>query len=84
MKPKDLLARLLTGAVTNVAFADAQSLLKALRFEELRVQGAITSTAVPASLSSSIFKTGPHRQSRTNCDSWLLVRRYDLIIEEDN
>jgi hypothetical protein len=48
------------------------------------VQGAITSTAVPASLSSSIFKTGPHRQSRTNCDSWLLVRRYDLIIEEDN
>jgi predicted RNA binding protein YcfA (HicA-like mRNA interferase family) len=40
MKPKLLLARPLAGAVTNVAFADAQSLLEAIRFEELRVTGS--------------------------------------------
>jgi predicted RNA binding protein YcfA (HicA-like mRNA interferase family) len=40
MKPKKLLTRLAHGAVTNVAFADMQSLVEAMGFELLRVNGS--------------------------------------------
>ncbi len=38
VKPRAVLARLLAGTVTNVAFSDAQKLLVALEFDELRVR----------------------------------------------
>jgi RNA polymerase sigma factor (sigma-70 family) len=40
MKPRAVLARLLAGVVTNVTFSDAQKLLVALGFDELRVRGS--------------------------------------------
>ena len=40
MRPSELLARLVRGAVANVDFVDAQHLMEALGFEELRVRGS--------------------------------------------
>ena len=40
VKPRALLTRHLPGTVTDVAFSDAQKLLVALGFDELRVRGS--------------------------------------------
>ena len=40
MKPEALLARLVAGVVNNVSFSDAQKVLEALNFEELREKGS--------------------------------------------
>ena len=85
MKPKDLLARLLVGAVTNVAFAEAQSLLRALRFEELRVTGShhiYGRAGIPEQLNlqDRAGQAKPYQLRQLAA----MVRRYDLTIEEDN
>jgi hypothetical protein len=84
MKPAPLLTRLLAGAVTNVAFVDAQRLVEALGFEQLRVVGShhlYARAGIPEQLNlqdrRGQAKPYQLRQLVT------LVRRYDLSIEED-
>jgi predicted RNA binding protein YcfA (HicA-like mRNA interferase family) len=72
VKPRALLTRLLAGTVTNVAFSDAQKLLVALGFNELRVRGSHHVYGRPAFPSSSTFRTAAGRQSLTSSGSWLL------------
>ena len=83
MRSAALLARLLTGVVTNVDFADAKRLLEALGFDELRVTGShhvYGRTGIPEQLNlqNSHGQAKPYqlRQLVT------LVRRYDLSIKE--
>jgi hypothetical protein len=85
MKPKDPLARLLSGAVINVAFADAQSLLKAMQFEELRVTGShhiYARAGIPEQLNlqERAGQAKPYQLRQLVA----MVRRYDLTIEEAN
>jgi hypothetical protein len=75
---------LLSGAVTNVEFSDAQHLLVALGFEEVRLSGshlvlARTGILEQMNLHDRQGQAKPYqlRQLIT------LVRRYDLTIEED-
>ena len=85
MKPKALLARLLAGAVNNVAFADAQSLLKALGFKELRLTGShhIYGVAeLPEQL--NLQERGGQAKPYQLRQLLAMVRRYDLTIEEDD
>jgi hypothetical protein len=84
MKPKLLLARLLAGAVTNCV-ADAQSLLEAIRFEELRVTGShhiYVRAGIPEQL--NLQDRGGQAKPYQLRQLVALVRRYDLTIEEDN
>ena len=84
MKPRAVLARLLAGTVTNVTFSDAQKLLVALGFDELRIKGSHHVYGRPGlaeqlNLQDRGGQAKPH-QLRQLVD---LVRRYDLSIEED-
>ena len=84
MKPKTLLARLLAGAVTNVAFVDAQRLLEAIGFEELRVSGShhvFGRAGIPEQL--NLQDRGGQAKPYQLRQLVALVRRYDLTIEED-
>ena len=83
MRPSELLARLVRGAVANVDFVDAQRLMEALGFEELRVRGShhiYARVAVPEQLNlqEARGQAKPY-QLRQLVN---LVRRYDLSIEE--
>lgn len=84
MKPSALLARLRRGAITNVSFVDAQTLVEALGFKLLRVAGShhlYARLGIPEQLNlqNRRGQAKPYqlRQLMT------LVRRYDLSIEED-
>ncbi|MHB1987836.1 MAG: type II toxin-antitoxin system HicA family toxin [Acidimicrobiales bacterium] len=84
MKPRALLERLLAGAVTKVAFSDAQKLLVALGFDELRVRGShhvFGRPGIPEQLSLQ-DRTGQAKPYQLR-QLVALVRRYDLSIEED-
>ena len=84
MKPDALLERLLTGAVANASYADAQRLLEALRFEELRVKGShhvFGRPGVPEQL--NLQDRGGQAKPYQLRQLVVLVRRYDLSIEED-
>jgi hypothetical protein len=81
VKPRALLVRLLAGNVTNVAFSDAQKMLEALEFDELRVTGSHHVYGRPGIPEQLNFQdrggqAKPHQLVA-------LVRRYDLRIEED-
>ncbi len=83
MRAPVVLARLLRGDVTNVDFADAQRLVEALGFAELRVAGSHHVYARPGveeqlNLQERRGQAKPYqlRQLAT------LVRRYDLGLEE--
>ena len=85
MKPEALLARLLAGAVTNVAFADAQRLLEALGFEELRVAGShhvYGRADIPEQL--NLQDRGGQAKPYQLRQLGAIVRRYDLRIEEES
>jgi hypothetical protein len=84
MKPRALLARLLTGTFTNIAFSDAQKLLVALGFDELRVTGSHHVYGRPGlpeqlNLQDRRGQAKPYQLRQVVA----LVRRYDLRIEED-
>ena len=83
IRPSALLARILRGVVTNVDFADAQRLLEALGFEELRVSGSHHIYARPGiaqqlNLQDARGQAKPYQLRQLVS----LVRRYDLRIEE--
>jgi hypothetical protein len=83
MKPEILLSRLMAGRVVNVAFRDAQRLLEALEFEEIRVKSshhvyARRGIAEQLNLQDRRGQAKPY-QLRQLVD---LVRRYDLSLEE--
>jgi len=84
VKPRALLARLLAGTVTNVAFSDAQKLLVALGFDELRVRGSHHVYGRPGlpeqlNLQDRRGQAKPYQLRQLVA----LVRRYDLRIEEN-
>lgn len=84
MKPKALLDRLLGGTFTNVSFADARRLVSTLGFEELRVNGSHHVYSRPGiaeqlNLQDRIGQAKPYQLRQLV----VLVRRYDLRIEDD-
>ena len=84
VKPRALLERLLAGTVTNVAFSDAQKLLVALGFDELRVRGShhvFGRPGIPEQLNLQ-YRAGQAKPYQLR-QLVALVRRYDLSIEED-
>ncbi|MHB1702509.1 MAG: type II toxin-antitoxin system HicA family toxin [Acidobacteriaceae bacterium] len=83
MKPSRLLLRLRSGAVTNVGFSDAQLLLEALGFEEVRVTGShhvYVRLDVPEQLNLQDRQGQAKPYQLRQLIS--LVKRYDLTIEE--
>ena len=83
MKPSRLLLRLTSGAVTNVDFSDAQLLLEALGFEEVRVAGSHHLYArldIPEQLNLQDRRGQAKPYQLRQLIS--LVKRYDLTIEE--
>ena len=85
MKPGRLLLRLLSGAVTNVDFSDAQLLLEALGFEEVRITGShhvYVRVDIPEQLNlqNRRGQAKPYQLRQLIA----LVKRYNLTIEEDN
>ena len=84
MKPRAVLARLLAGTVTNVTFSDAQKLLVALGFDELRIKGSHHVYGRPG-LAEQLNLQDRGGQAKPYQLGQLvdLVRRYDLSIEED-
>ena len=84
MKPSRLLLRLSSGAVTNVEFADAQLLLEALGFEEVRVTGShhiYLRIDIPEQLNLQNRRGQAKPYQLRQLIS--LVKRYDLKIEEN-
>jgi hypothetical protein len=84
VKPRALLARLLAGTVTNVAFSDTKKLLVALGFDELRVRGShhvYGRPGIPEQL--NLQDRGGQAKPYQLRQLVALVRRYDLRIEED-
>ena len=83
MKPSRLLLRLTSGAVTDVDFSDAQLLLEALGFEEVRVTGSHHLYArldIPEQLNLRDRRGQAKPYQLRQLIS--LVKRYDLTIEE--
>jgi predicted RNA binding protein YcfA (HicA-like mRNA interferase family) len=83
MKPAALLERLLKGVVTNVEFADARRLVEALGFRERRITGSHHIFGHPRlpeqiNLQNSRSQAKPYQLRQLV----VLVRRYDLSIEE--
>jgi hypothetical protein len=83
MKPYRLLHRLASGAVSNVDFSDAQLLLEALGFEEVRVTGSHHVYVRPdipeqMNLQDRRGQAKPYQLRQLIA----LVKRYDLTIEE--
>lgn len=83
MKPGRLLLRLSSGSVTNVDFSDAQLLLEALGFEEVRVTGShhvYVRVDIPEQLNLQDRRgqAKPYQLRQLIA----LVRRYNLRIEE--
>lgn len=84
VEPRAVLARLLAGTVTNVDFADAQKLLVALGFEELRVRGSHHVYARPGTPEQlNLQDRGGQARPYQLRQLVALVRRYDLRVEED-
>ena len=84
MKPSRLLLRLSGGAVTNVDFSDAQLLLEALGFEEVRVTGShhvYVRLDVPEQLNLQNRRGQAKPYQLRQLIS--LVKRYNLTIEEN-
>jgi len=84
MKPSRLLLRLSSGAVTNVDFLDAQLLLEALGFEEVRVTGShhvYVRLDVPEQLNLQNRRGQAKPYQLRQLIS--LVKRYNLTIEEN-
>lgn len=84
MKPSRLLLRLSSGAVTNVDFSDAQLLLEALGFEEVRVTGShhvYVRLDVPEQLNLQNRRGQAKPYQLRQLIS--LVKRYNLTIEEN-
>jgi hypothetical protein len=84
VQPRALLARLLAGTVTNVTFSDAQKLLLALGFDELRVRGShhvYGRHGIPEQL--NLQDRGGQAKPYQLRQLVGLVRRYHLRIEED-
>ena len=84
MKPSGLLLRLLSGAVTNVDFSDAQLLLEALGFEEVRVTGShhvYARVDIPEQLNLQDRRgqAKPYQLRQLIA----LVKRYNLTVEEN-
>ncbi len=84
MKPSRLLFRLSSGAVTNVDFSDAQLLLEALGFEEVRVTGShhvYVRVDIPEQLNLQDRRgqAKPYQLRQLIA----LVKRYNLTIEEN-
>ena len=84
MKPSRLLLRLSDGAVTNVDFSDAQLLLEALGFKEVRVTGSHHVYARPDipeqfNLQNRRSQAKPYQLRQLIS----LVKRYNLTIEEN-
>lgn len=76
--------RLLAGAVTNVAFVDAQKLLEALSFEELRVKASHHVYGRPGIAEQLNFQDrGGQAKPYQLRQLVALIRRYDLSIEEE-
>ena len=83
MKPSRLLLRLMSGVVTNVEFADAQLLLEALGFEEVRVTGShhiYLRIDIPEQLNLQDRRGQAKPYQLRQLIS--LVKRYNLKIEE--
>ncbi len=83
MKPPRLLLRLRSGAVTNVGFSDAQLLLEALGFEEVRITvnyHVYVRLDVPEQLNLQDRQGQAKPYQLRQLIS--LVKRYDLTIEE--
>ncbi|MGC1419426.1 MAG: type II toxin-antitoxin system HicA family toxin [Acidimicrobiales bacterium] len=83
MKPSKLLQRPLSGAVTNVDFADVVNFLLALEFEEVRVVGshhiyARAGIVEQINIQSWKGQAKPHQLRQLIA----LVRRYHLSVEE--
>lgn len=84
MKLSRLLLRLSSGAVTNVDFSDAQCLLEALGFEEVRVAGShhvYVRLDVPEQL--NLQKRRGQAKPYQLRQLISLVKRYNLTIEEN-
>jgi hypothetical protein len=84
MKPSRLLLRLLSGAVTNVDVSDAQLLLEALGFEEVRVTGSHDVYArvdIPEQLNVQ-DRRGPAKPYQLR-QLITLVKRYNFTVEEN-
>lgn len=84
MKPSRLLLQLSSGAVTNVDFSDAQLLLEALGFEEVRVTGShhvYVRLDVPEQLNLQNRRGQAKPYQLRQLIS--LVKRYNLTIEEN-
>jgi hypothetical protein len=84
VRPEALLRRLLDGSVTNVAFVDAERLLRALGFEELRVKGSHHVYGRPGiGQQLNLQEVGGEAKPYQLRQLVAVVRRYDLRIEED-
>jgi hypothetical protein len=84
VRPEALLRRLLDGSVTNVAFVDAERLLRALGFEELRVKGSHHVYGRPGIAQQlNLQEIGGQAKPYQLRQLMALVRRYHLSIEED-
>ena len=84
VRPRTVLARLVAGNATNVAFSDAQKLMVALGFDELRVRGSHHVYGRPGipeqlNLQDRDGQAKPYQLRQLVA----LVRQYDLKIEED-
>jgi hypothetical protein len=83
MKPSKLLQRLLSGAVTNVDFADAVNLLLALDFEEVRVVGSHHTYARAGIVEQINIQSRNGQAKPYQLRQFIaLVRRYHLPVEE--
>jgi hypothetical protein len=83
MRPSTLLSRLLKGVVANVDFTDAQRLVEALGFEELRVTGShhvYGRPGMPEQL--NLQNRGGQAKPYQLRQLITLVRRYDLTVKE--
>lgn len=84
MNLRAVLTRLLAGTVTNVTLSDAQKLLVAHGFDELRVRGSHHVYGRPGipeqiNLQNRSGQAKPYKLRQ----SVALVRRYILLIDED-
>jgi hypothetical protein len=84
VRPEVLLRRLLDGSVTNVTFVDAEQLLRALGFEELRVKGSHHLYGRPGIVQQlNLQEIGGQAKPYQLRQLIALVRRYNLSIKED-
>jgi hypothetical protein len=84
VRPEALLRRLFDGSVTNVTFVDAERLLRALGFEELRVKGSHHVYGRPGIAQQlNLQEIGGQAKPYQLRQLTALVRQYHLGIEED-